>query len=1025
MALPAEVFASLESCDGRDVEEIKQLVNESLANNKDASILSTLVEYYLTSRSQRYLDILVAIRETSAKDLFDKLNDCLKGKMRCSTLKLITNIVHRQPPWLHHITSHKILSHILTVIKSDPDPKHIVQASMIIFSLMPMLPMHFGTSALADTFEAFSALAAQCTRRPSHIHESHMMYLKLSLQILFQYLYGMYPCNFLAYLRGYYGSQDNSRERLAVYTMTIQPLLQRTRVHPLLVTASKDAELSSTRWKEMQPYDIMVECGQHTLDPKEHICDNNEAASPSPAVLGGSNVPSPMPMLPPPEGMFAKGEPIVASSVASTPCWSPVETCGLAPTWRTTVGFSRSLSCEKPYESTEAGLPLDLAVEATPEETGCTEPSKQITVGSKSEVARITAPPVKDDVPLRELGNKALPHVGDAPVAVTAVAEKPVSVPAATGGGAAVGCETPFFSTTNNLTTEPHNSVSELPEYQEQQQMAHSMDRLRYFSQCPVRCCISSSRGTSRATLERSRSCPRLQEPFMRRRRSSGRSNQGDSVDACNPHRAPMAPTNDQVPSAAATVTTPAAGHLAEKATAQPPEDAFRTLLTYSVSRPHQQGSGDASSLPLADMSPSELLEKHLQLVSNCYMQQAQLVKKRNQHSGMGEDKSEEVECLKGQVCLLYVVLLYERHRRDVHMERNRRLLSKAKKIVALEEETAAYKDQLFLLEMEIKQYREKLQKCSQDAKREKAELEGAIKMLESKIAELQMKNELLTRENRSMAEQVRHTESARVALQKEVDRNAGTLMEIDMELETARSRAAMSSSYRQQVESLQKELVALGEMYKRLEARLQASEPRPQTDAELALCQEAALNEVAGIRHQLEAKQNQVEALSCRVKQLESTLSSRDAKVRDLKDQLERMEAIHKEQLQTKECRINALIGVCQRIEAHLVEARYCTEQKRESSSEASGGFDEMCASMELDGSSPTVDPTGLLGSYTSNTEMTPVSDMLKEAEQAVCCAEQQPSPLVEALELSGTIRAHEEEPQINVADEKTSDLL
>lgn len=769
----------------------------------------------------------------------------------------------------------------------------------------------------------------------------------------------------------------------------------------------------------MQPYDILMECGQHTLDPKEHITDNNEATSPPPVVLGGSNATSPLPLLQPPKGPFAKGEAIVASSVVSTPCWSPVEACGLAPAWRT-VGYSRSLSCEKPYESTEASLPLDLAVEATPEETGCTGSSQQVSLESKSDVARIAAAATKDDMPLRDLGNKALPHGGDAQAVAAAMAEKIISVPGASGG--AVGCETPFFSTTNNLTTEPHNSVSELPEYQEQQQLAHSMDRLRYFSQCPVRCCSGSSRGTSRSTLERSRSCPRLQEPFVRPRRTADRSNQGDSVDACNRHRAPVAPTNNQVCSAAAAAAT---GHQAQKEPPQPPpEDPYRTLLSYSLSRPHQQGSGDASSLALADMSPSELLEKHLQLVSNCYMQQAQLAKKGNKQSGMREDKSEEVECLKGQVCLLYVVLLYERHRRDVHMERNRRLLAKAKKILALEEQTAAYKDQLFLLELEIRQYEERLQKSSQEAKKEKAELEGAIKMLESKIAELQMKNEVLTRENRSMAEQMRHTESARATLQKEVDRNASLLMEMDMELETARSRAAMSSNYRQQVESLQKELVALGEMYKRLEARLQASEPRPQTEAELVLLQQAALSEVTGIKHQLETRQNQVESLSSRVKQLEATLSNRDAKVRDLKEQLERMEAIHKEQLQTKENRINALISVCQRIEAHLVEARCCTEQKRESSSEASGGFDDMCASMELDGSSPTVDPTGLLGSYTSNTEMTPVSDMLKEAEQAMCSPERQHSPLLEELELSGTVEAHEEKPLINVADENTSHL-
>lgn len=74
----------------------------------------------------------------------------------------------------------------------------------------------------------------------------------------------------------------------------------------------------------------------------------------------------------------------------------------------------------------------------------------------------------------------------------------------------------------------------------------------------------------------------------------------------------------------------------------EPPQAAAepegRSLLSYSVHRGADQGSGDASSLALADMSPSELLEKHLQLVSRSYMQQAALAKKgAQQHGAAGE----------------------------------------------------------------------------------------------------------------------------------------------------------------------------------------------------------------------------------------------------------------------------------------------------------------------------------------------------------------------------------------------------
>lgn len=990
----------MESSDGHDVEEIKQLVNETLANNRDVAILSMLVEYYLSSRSQRCLDVLVAIREPNHKYLFDKLHECLKGKARHDTLKLIMNIVPRQPSWLHHITSHKVLSHILAIIRSEQEAVHIMLASTIIFSLMPLLPVQYGASALPETFESFSALAALCTRKPSPFHESHMKFLKLGLQILFQYLYGMYPCNFLAYLRGYYGSQDHSRESLTVYTKTIRPLLQRTRVHPLLVTASKQAELSLARWRKMQPYDILVECGQHYLDPTERSNDSGEPSSPPPIGMAAS----PLPLLQlPMGGPSAQGGFVMTPSVLSTPCWSPMEACGLAPAWKT-VG--RPLSYEGPYETREVSLPLDVAVEATPEETVCIERAVLV---PRCEMSRNAASAAKDEVPLRDPGNKAPLQHGDAPVA-GARAEK--SAPLAVASGVlAGGSETPFFSTTNNLTTEPHKSVSELPEYQEHQRLAHSMDRLRYFSQCPVRCC---NRG--RSPLERSRSCPRLRESSVRPKWPAEGSTQGEVAGADLPP--------DDGPVALAAEACVEAGDCIQE---EPPQAAAepegRSLLSYSVHRGADQGSGDASSLALADMSPSELLEKHLQLVSRSYMQQAALAKKGAQQHGAAapeEDRSEEVEALKGQVSLLYVLLLYERHRRDVHIERNRRLLAKAKKIVALEEQTAAYKDQLFLLELEMKKHKEKLEESSLEIKRGKAELAGTVRKLEGRIAELHTKNEVLSRENRSLAEQLRHSEATRVALQQEVNRNADDLLELDMELETARSRAAMSSSYRQQVESLQKELITLGEMYKRLEARLQASEPRPQVEAQAALLQEAALHEVAGVRHQLEAKQIQVDSLSSRVRHLEATLSNRDARIHDLKDQFARMDAIHKEQLKSKEVRIAALSSLCQRMEVHLVEARYCSDQKRgESGSEASGGFDDVCASMELEGNSPTVNPSGLLGSYTSHTDMTPVSDMLKEAEQALGSPERRVRSSVqfEELELAGMVGATAEKPQAHAA--------
>lgn len=66
----------------------------------------------------------------------------------------------------------------------------------------------------------------------------------MGLYSLFHRLYAMYPCNFISYLK----QQYIQRDQLATFTHTIRPMLDSVRMHPLLVTASKDTEISAARY---------------------------------------------------------------------------------------------------------------------------------------------------------------------------------------------------------------------------------------------------------------------------------------------------------------------------------------------------------------------------------------------------------------------------------------------------------------------------------------------------------------------------------------------------------------------------------------------------------------------------------------------------------------------------------------------------------------------------------------------------------------------------------------------------------
>ena len=56
----------------------------------------------------------------------------------------------------------------------------------------------------------------------------------------------------------------------------------------------------------------------------------------------------------------------------------------------------------------------------------------------------------------------------------------------------------------------------------------------------------------------------------------------------------------------------------------------------------------------------------------------------------LGVPPADEVNILRGQTLLLHNQLLFERHKRELHAQRNRRLLSRVVKTTALEEQASA-----------------------------------------------------------------------------------------------------------------------------------------------------------------------------------------------------------------------------------------------------------------------------------------------------------------------------------------------
>lgn len=84
--------------------------------------------------------------------------------------------------------------------------------------------------------------------------------------MLFNRLYGMYPCNFMDFIRNEYAKRE---KKDPIYNHTIRNLLDTVKIHPNLITSTKSAELNPHHWKKMEPHDVVVECAKYSIDSEK------------------------------------------------------------------------------------------------------------------------------------------------------------------------------------------------------------------------------------------------------------------------------------------------------------------------------------------------------------------------------------------------------------------------------------------------------------------------------------------------------------------------------------------------------------------------------------------------------------------------------------------------------------------------------------------------------------------------------------------------------------------------------------
>ncbi|KAM9394526.1 TSC complex subunit 1a isoform 2-T3 [Pholidichthys leucotaenia] len=271
----AELLLSLDSSELQEAEQVRAAVNQQLTTDRGGAVLSSLVDHYLDSLSPQAVVLLSSIREPLHKTLLDKLTESLsRPGSRLSSLTLLGHLIRNQPPWVHHISHSPLLPSLLRCLKTDGHVVVLITGVLVLITLLPMIPQA-AKQHIYDFFDVFGRLASWSYRNPGQVPVVQLVHLHAAVYSLFHRLYGMFPCNFVSYLRLHYSMKEN----LDTFQEVIKPMLDQVRVHPELITGTQDSELEPSRWRCYEVHDIVIECSRVSLDPLESSSEEDTSSS--------------------------------------------------------------------------------------------------------------------------------------------------------------------------------------------------------------------------------------------------------------------------------------------------------------------------------------------------------------------------------------------------------------------------------------------------------------------------------------------------------------------------------------------------------------------------------------------------------------------------------------------------------------------------------------------------------------------------------------------------------------------------
>uniref|UniRef100_A0A673IR73 Hamartin-like n=1 Tax=Sinocyclocheilus rhinocerous TaxID=307959 RepID=A0A673IR73_9TELE len=913
----------LGSTDLHELEQVKNLLQETLSADKGTMLLNSLVDNFLETSSSQAVDILSSVREPHDKYLLDKMNECM-GKQSCrlSTITLLGHIVRKQPPWIHKIARFPLLASLLKCLKADSDVVVLITGVLVLIALLPMIPQT-NKQLLCEYFDIFGRLAAWNKRHPGHAHGVFAVHLHASVYSLFHRLYGMYPCNFISYLRAHYSMKENVDTFEEVVKVSEHEIF-----HDLLF-------LTVCRWKRFEPHDIVIECAKISLDSKEasseegysslsdHIprrsvdhsrsCSElsiHEITSVTPMAAVRQSLSLSLPYLTVTQDSGSSAQTLnhqsdrMNSSGTKEEMWSPSSVCGM-----TTPPSSRGMSPTTVSDVSHSASHLSGRIHSTSGDGKWTlspsTPSGSSPLPSLSEeigqpAQNTSSTQAKTAKELGKVTPRSIKNNGGASDAKIPVSMAQLSdIVKRTDGerehdiiseeilsltlgrldfGTRPGLDSSFSGSLDTLLSSHPSHEQNLVSTPNRVESAKGGGEQQPWSFWPTFTPIENGKSSNRYLSDLTKgSMP--YEPLF---------------DLALPKVASL--------------------FLERKTT-----EAIRRAEEVSEHQEELEGEDFSATSPLEvlDRVIQQGHDTHEKVLKRTLSSQSQSA---DPHSGGPVSaSSDELGMLRSQLLLLHNQLLYERHKREQHALRNRRLFGRIVNTTALEEQNNSMKTQLKLQDIEIKTVQVSLKEEQRRSRHIQEDRDALVNQLQTQIQQLQKERNDYYSKMQELKSDLQENQKKVGEMEAELQKANNKVCNMGHMLSQLSIKLNNSENMEQQMAFLNKQLLLLAEANKLCVEEIDRL--GPEVSKELNMLQASSLREVERLRQSSLQQSQRLEAAQQRITDLETQLPKKEQVIREQKKLLENVKSQAMEQLQASENRYLAQKHITQALQSELLE--------------------------------------------------------------------------------------------------------